>query len=178
MIVEHTEFTKDCISGTIGYSDDKRSICVKGKIDDNVGRGIIEYLAAKPVATHMNLAAAGLPHANGLIAFANTPNKGSYELMLGNRFEIWLDDPGSYYVGGTTVLVDPTLYIRYRSVDKIKIVGIKVNEPVPYRTLTWPMKARSTADPWTKPVRSMYQMYEEQTYPIKTSSRNPPTVYD
>lgn len=172
-------FKEKCMEGDIHY--DQEFIYVKGTINDNVHKGLIEYLAACPVEKRLCPSASGMPYANADIAFYNTPNKGTVELSLGNKFNIKLKNPSSYYVGLGTVLIPPTLFIRYKSVDKIKLVSIKVNEPVPYRTLTYPMQRKDPTfyNPYEpKLLRSSEQIFKDSTYPVFDTVRYPKVPED
>lgn len=167
-------FDQECIEGEISY--DKRFIYVKGKVKDNVKNGLIDYLAACPNEMRMTASASRLPYSNSDIAFCNTVNKGRNELLLGNKFEIKLEDPGSYYVGLGTVLVPPTLYIRYKSIDKTKIISVKVNEPAPFRTLTYPLQRKDPSfyvRPEPEVLPSSEQRFKDSLYPVCDTVRNP-----
>jgi len=166
------KFKQECMEGELSYGSE--TIHVKGKINDNVNKGIIDYLACCPPEKRMNADASGMPYANAEIAFCNSPNKGRIELALGNKFSITLDNPGSYYVGLGTVLIPPTLFIRFKSIDKIKIVSIKINEPVPYRTLTYPIKDLKTNEEQKENilVRSNEQIFKDSIYPMQQSVKN------
>lgn len=147
-------------------------IKVKGIIQDNVQEGKIAYVAATPADYRASFTGSGLPFANQLQAFDNTPNRGEITLGPNNSFEIDLVMPNSYMVGLGSVKVPPTLYIEYLDDDNnLQLIPIKISDGIPYRTLTYPMtpRARSGAEFYDSQfyldVRSQEKILREAAYP-------------
>ena len=145
---------------------------VKGRIDENVKNGIVHYIASSPADYRSTFTGSGLPFANQIQAFANTPNIGMVELKDDNSFEIDLLTPNSYMVGLGSVQVNPTLYLTYTTNnDKIKTVSIKLSNGIPYRSMTYPMNPRARDGPefydsqFYIPVRTQEEVLMEAAYP-------------
>jgi hypothetical protein len=150
----------------------KYDIQVRGRIEESVKDNTIWYTAASPADHRASYSGSGLPFANQLQAFDNTPNIGTYKLGPDNSFEIELMTPNSYMVGLGSVTVPPTLYIQYTTGNnEPKLITIKVSNGIPYRTLTYPMDPRaregaSFYDPqFYLPVRSQERILLEAGYP-------------
>lgn len=150
----------------------KNDIKVKGRIEESVKNNKINYIAASPADHRATYTGSGLPFANQLQAFDNTPNIGEKTLGHDNSFEIDLMTPNSYMVGLGSVTIPPTLFIRYVNGEgEAKVVSIKVSDGIPYRTLTYPMVPRARSDvtfydsQFYLPVRSQERILLEAGYP-------------
>lgn len=171
-------FEVDACKGTIIFHN-REDITIKGQIEESVKGGLIQYKAANPMDKRSSFSGSGLPFANYYQAFENSPNKGEVELSLGNVFEIQLLMPNSYYVSLGTVLVCPTLFIEYNNGEMKKIIPIKLNNPVPFRSLTYPISqyhaSRQNATFYEGmkdlPVRSQEQILRDSAYP-ETFNKN------
>lgn len=141
------EFTTQYCKGNIrqvGFYD----LLVTGIIQDNVKDNKIYYMAANQADRRATFTGSGLPFANQIQAFDNTPNMGKIQLGVTNSFEIKLITPNSYMVGLGSVTIPPTLYITYFKQCGMKhTVTIKVAEPIAYRSLTYPMDPRPRNGP-------------------------------
>jgi hypothetical protein len=127
----------------VGFYD----LIIEGQIKDKVKDNKISYLAAAGPDRRATFTGSGLPFADQLQAFENTPNIGTIELSYDNKFKIPLITPNSYMVGLGSVQIDPTLYIFYINSDgEKKTLSIKVAEPIPYRLMTYPTYPRPRAD--------------------------------
>lgn len=121
-------------------------LIVSGEIKDTVKNNTIYYIAANGPDRRASFTGSGLPFANQIQAFENTPNMGKVEL-IDNKFEIKLVTPNSYMIGLGSVTVPPTLFISYFNQEGIKkSLDIKVAEPIPYRSLTYPVNPRARKD--------------------------------
>lgn len=144
-----------------------------GNVKEQVKEDMIHYFAASPPDYRATYTGSGLPFANQNQAFYNSPNIGYVKLIDGS-FEIKLMYPNSYYVGLGTVIVPPTVFLRYENIEgKKKTIGIKVSQGIPYRTLTYPNNnntiprkdAMFYKDGWMMPVRSQEQVLRDSAYP-------------
>lgn len=166
------EFKSDNCHGKIQYSG-RNDIKVIGRINDTVSDKRVFYIAASPADHRATFTGSGLPFANQIQAFDNTPNVGMVELKgIDNSFEIDLMTPNSYIVGLGSVTVPPTLYLEYLDGErKVRRVSIKVSNGIPYRTMTYPMNPRARTGPefydsqFYIPVRSQEQILLDSAYP-------------
>ena len=145
---------------------DQDNVHISGSIDDNVMNGMIQYVAAAPIERRATYTGSALPFATSAQALDNTPNKGSVELLRNNTFSISIKMPNSYYINLGTNLVPPTLYIMYN--EGKKVISIKLADPVPYRTLTYPSSRVNCLfyDGLDKlPVRTQEQILHDSAYP-------------
>ena len=125
-----------CI-GEIKQDPNQSDIHVHGTITEMVDDDRIMYLAAAPPDYRTSYTGSALPFQNADIAFHNTPNKGE-KVLRGNRFDVDLLFPNSYYEGLGRYLIPPTLYVNYKSGGQEKTIAIQVSQPIPYRRLTYP----------------------------------------
>lgn len=127
----------------VGFYD----MIVRGQIIDDVRDGKLRYIAAAGPDRRATYSGSGLPFANQIQAFDNTPNVGIVQLDYENRFEIPLVTPNSYMIGLGSVQVPPTLYLSYeRPNGEKKTVSVRVAEPIPYRSMTYPTTPRARVD--------------------------------
>lgn len=151
----------------------RHDITIEGTIDGTVRGGIIKYEAANPMDRLSSFSGSGLPFVNYQQAFDNTPNSGEMELSINNSFSVDILMPNSYYIGLGTVLVHPTLFIKYNNGDNEIVLPIKVNNPVPYRSLTYPMSTNHASRKNSLfykgmkdlPVRTQEQILRDSGYP-------------
>lgn len=152
---------------------DKYDVVVKGVIEDANPNTPIRYLAAAPADHRATFTGSGLPFANQLQAFENTPNIGIVELDSQKHFEIKLMMPNSYMVGLGSVQVPPTLYLEYTSsqTNETRQIAIQLSEGIPFRSMTYPMKPVARADAsfyatqFSLPVRSQERILLDSGYP-------------
>lgn len=130
-----SQFSSQTCSGVIKTID--RTVEVTGTIKDNVKDGRIAFLAAAPIDRRSSFSGSGLPFTSPEQAFYNTPNSGTVELALNNKFTIKISMPGSFYEKLGTVLVPPTLFLHYNDGQKNKTIDIILSNGVPFRTLTY-----------------------------------------
>ena len=70
-----------------------------GQIEEQVKDNAIHYVASAPPDHRASFTGSGLPFANQLQAFDNTPNQGRAVLDNQNTFKLKLIMPNSYMVG-------------------------------------------------------------------------------
>jgi hypothetical protein len=167
-------FDIDGVKGSIKVIN-REEVTIQGTVNATVRGGKIKYRAANPMDKRSSFSGSGLPFANYEQAFDNSPNKGQLELGLNNTFELDILMPNSYYNSLGTVLVCPSLFITFHDGQKEKTIAIKLNNPVPYRTLTYPMSSKgehtSRQNPtfydgiYNLPVRSQEQILRDSGYP-------------
>lgn len=143
-------------------------ITVEGEITELVKDNMIYYFASAPADYRATYTGSGLPFYNQIQAFDNTPNTGTIKLT-NNRFSINLTLPNSYMIGLGSVVIPPTLYIKYINLEnKNKVVSIELSKGIPFRHLTYPIE-RHTADfyatQFNLPVRSQEQIIIDSSYP-------------
>ena len=151
----------------------KLNIRMKVPTDNNT----LTYLAPAPIDRMATFSGSGLPFPSPETAIEGTPSQGSVQLDGAGRVELDLPIPNSYYAGLGTVLVPPTVYIIYNCQSKQEVVQIKVDEPVPMRTLTYDYRRTSVQfyDNLLKlPVRSQEQIIRDSAY---TRLPNPDTFW-
>jgi hypothetical protein len=162
------DFNSGSCSCKIFFKTD--NLIIKGNINESVKDFSIMYYACSPVDRRTSLSGSGLPYANSDMAFGNTPNKGIIQLGQENAFTIKMTMPGSFYEHLGTVLIPPTVYIKYNNGVSDINVDIPVAYPVPYRLLTYPSEftnPRTGADFYYNqlPVRSQEQIFRDSEYP-------------
>lgn len=155
-------------------------LTVRGQINNNVNGGRILYKAANPIDKRSSMSGSGLPFANAAQAFENSPNIEEVELSLNNTFSIDLLMPNSYYIGLGTVLIEPSLFIEYHDGREKQTVTVKLNNPIPYKSLTYPIStthaSRSSCLFYdgilNLPSRSQEQILYDSAYPFSSNPIN------
>ena len=115
-----------------------RKVTIKGRIGPKVDDARIEFIAAAPPDARASFSGSGLPFANSVQAFGATKTKGEFVLSDSQEFEITIDEPNSYYVNLGSTLVEPSLYVRYKTDNAYTTERFAVGSSIAYRTLTYP----------------------------------------
>lgn len=146
---------------------------VQGKVREEPDGNRLYYFAASPPDRRQSFSGSGLPFMNADQAFDGTPNVGALSVASGGRFDIDILCPNAYYVGLGTQYVPPTLHVWYTKNGFRKDAAIKVNNGIPFRTLTYPtLPTRPRDGPmFYKPVetlaRTQEQILRDSAYPSK-----------
>ena len=163
------DFTYNTIQGMFKIKDGR--VLVVGIINDNVKEGKMKYLACAPTERRMSLSGSGLPYANPMIAFDQTPSKGDIFLGSDNSFKISILMPGSFYSYLGSKFMGPCVFIKYNNGSSEIVTEIPITNPVPYRSLTHPSRftrPRINADFYDNrnlPVRSQERILIDSAYP-------------
>jgi hypothetical protein len=165
-------FSEMFCKGEINIVTD-HDIEVTGQIEEKVKDNIVHFIAAAPPDHRASFTGSGLPFANQLQAFYNTPNQGVVTLNEQNMFKINLIIPNSYMIGLGSVTVPPTLYLQYftDNSNEERMINIKLSYGIPYRSMTYPMFPRPRQNvtfydsQFYLPVRSQEQILKEAAYP-------------
>ena len=118
-----------------------RKITVSGRIGPRIDEDdrIVEYIAASHPDSRASFSGSGLPFANSVQAFSTTTTKGVLELTHDTQdFKVTINEPNSYYVDLGTTLIEPSLYVRYKSGGKHITERFVIGKSISYRTLTYP----------------------------------------
>jgi hypothetical protein len=167
------QFDNELASGIMTVINN--SIHVTGNVKD-ARYGKLMYWAAAPLRVGFSFSGNGLPFANPAIAYENTPNKGEVELTGGN-FQFTLNSvPNSYYIGNGTLYMPPHMTLKICQGNKCKDrhVSVKIDEGIPFRTLTYPSppskKPRNSPlfylEPWHG-ARTQEEILRARAYPEK-----------
>jgi hypothetical protein len=147
-------------------------LLIYGKLKRALAKHVqqVEYLAAAPVDRRTSFSGSGMPYADEEQAFYDSPNTGSANVEGDGSFAIRMKVPSSYYIGLGTVLVPPTVYIKYAQEDEIKTFKIIVDGPVAFRMLTYPMHPKRASPEFysvnPKPLpRTQEQILRASGYP-------------
>lgn len=114
-----------------------RRITIKGKIGTAVDDGLVEYIAASPPDSRSSFSGSGLPFQNPEQAFSGTPTNGVFTVSNEGEFEITVIEPNSYYVDMGSTLVEPSIYVRYKTHGELMSERLTIGAPIAYRTLTY-----------------------------------------
>lgn len=128
--------------------------------------GTFTYLAAAPPDRRASYSGSSLPFPSPLFAFQNSDARGEARVDAdGQSTPIMIKLPNSFYGGLGTVLIPPTLYIKYKLSGREQEEAIKLTEPVGYRGLTYDNE-RTTSMFYGRrlPVRSQEQILNDSAY--------------
>jgi hypothetical protein len=138
--------------------------------EDTLDGNTFQFIAANPADHRASFSGSALPFPSPDFALEGTPNRGEMTLSNGTA-TLLLVLPNSYYAALGTVLIPPTVYITYSIRGLSKTVAIKVDDPIPFRTLTY-NAGRTDASFYQQhlPVRSQEAIIRDSAYPEKTPS--------
>ena len=169
---------KDCLVKTLEDREGS-SFIVKGTATGGIllrsgGDIYVKYWAANPPTFGSSYAGSGLPYPTEAVAYENSPNSGVIRCE-GGSFTFKLAYPNSYYKNMGTVLVPPQVRLQYCDKDgkKLsKIYTVKLGNPIPFRTLTWPTQRNWNDGPLYYynrhlPVRTQEQILANSAYPAE-----------
>ena len=168
----NSTFTNDICSGEI--HSDRYDLIIIGTIHESVKDNMVYYMAASPPDYHASRSGSALPFIDQEQAFTGSPNKGKFQLQS-NKFQLNLIYPNSYMIGLGSVLVPPTLYLSFKSVNgESRYASIKISEGIPYRSLTYPSEggcARRSPEFYNNhaslPIRNnQEEILRQSAYPI------------
>lgn len=106
----------------------------------------VSFWAANPCDHRSSFTGSGLPFADAVQAYENTPNKGAFAPKSAT-FEIELFSPGSYYTHLCSNLIQPHVVVELTQYGKKYIETIYTSESMPFRTLTYPILPRGREGP-------------------------------
>ena len=153
----------------IGFSSnksDKYDFVLNGTFNSkNVTN--VYYIAPNPPNYLTSFSGSGLPYPNIEIAYQNTPNKGNIIIDKNGRFQIKLLFPNAYYTEFGNYYNTPYVNIYYTINNNKKLLKIKLDEGIPYRSLTYPY-SRTSAMFYNKnlPIRSQEKIIKDSQFPI------------
>lgn len=144
------------------------------KLLSNRTKLYVKYWASNSPTFSSNFSGSGLPYPNEIIAFENTKNIGSSELLNGS-FSISLRYPNSYYknMGATYVHPEVQIQVFDRNTEKnvSEIQHVNLGEGIPFRTLTYPYQRDWNEGPLfyknnkMPSIRSQEQILKDSAYP-------------
>jgi hypothetical protein len=147
-------------------------ITVQGTINGMNSYETVIFWAANPPDYLTSFTGSGLPFPDHVVAYQNTPNKGSVRIV-GHRFEFNLHFPNSYYAGLGTVHQKPHVNLQFvRGKHVSPVLRVEIGNGVPFRTLTYDQNRKSVFFYHTKdalPLRNQEQILRDSTYPCKNS---------
>lgn len=159
---------------------EKDSFKVSGTVTSNTGSKLfVKYSAANPPTYNSSFSGSALPFPTETVAFENTPNKGSVE-VVNNKFVFSLRYPNSYYKNMGNIYVSPNVKIIVVN-EKNEVVSdevvLNIGEGVPFRTLTWPKSRNWNEGPLfysnqNLPIRTQNQILLDSAYPKKNNTPN------
>lgn len=169
-MVEKAPFSEMFCKGEIAIINS--DVELTGNIEEPVKDKTLYYIAATPPDHRASFTGSGLPFANQLQAFDNTPNQGQVTLDDQNRFKIDLIMPNSYMVGLGSVTVGPVVYLQYINMEgSLRTITVHISHGIPYRSLTYPMYPRARRNvtfydsQFYLPVRTQEQILRDSAYP-------------
>ena len=147
---------------------------VKGKINGNSSDVLITYWAANPPTYNTSYAGSGLPFASPLMAYENTPNKGSVKTVNGT-FQFRVRFPNSYYMALGTIYVKPHVNIKICDNQNSETHKIELGDGIPFRALsygpppvTWPRYGPNFYSGRDQlEIRTQEQILRESAFPDK-----------
>ena len=156
------------------------SFIINGKLKGNIlqlsntSKLHVRYWAANSPNYNSNFSGSGLPFPNKEIAFENSENIGTVQLMNG-AFSIFMRYPNSYYMNMGATYIHPEVQIQVFDSNTNKSVSeiqhINLGEGIPFRTLTYPYQrnwndgALFYKNDTLPSVRSQEQILYDSAYP-------------
>ena len=163
--MKHT-FENIYCSGNIEFVNEF-DVVVTLKINKDVSRGPIRYIAPAPAKYSSSFTGSGLPYASKEQAYDLTPNIGVLnggDPTKERIFYIKLKRPNSYYHFDT--FIQPVVTIMYNEKDSFEIPIY--HETIPYRSLGYPLLRKKQKESFYNrrlPIRSQEQIIRDSQYP-------------
>lgn len=134
---QEKDFNNDIVSGKMTVVNDM--IKVTGRVK-SLGYTKMMFWAAESPEVKLSFSGYGLPYANPDMAYENTTNSGIVELDNLGNFEFLLKYPNAYYVGLGSLYIPPHVNLKLFSNNEPdnKVISLKIDEGIPFRTLTYP----------------------------------------
>ena len=130
----------------------------------------LKYWASNSPDTRASFSGSGLPFPNETIAYQNTKNQGTYELINRN-FSLNMIKPNSYYTNQGKILVKPHINIMFMTGDNKslgKVYKVDIEDYIPYRTLSMVRKDVMFYHNAPLPIRTQEQILKDSAYPEET----------
>jgi len=146
---------------------------VRGRVVNGSAGILVSYWAANPPTYITSFSGSGLPYANPLMAYENTPNRGAVRTSAGGRFQFRIRYPNAYYVGLGTVYVPPHVNVKICDKSEPEVHRIELGDGIPFRTLTYapPPLSYPRQNPFfysgreTLPIRTQEQVLRDSAFP-------------
>ena len=169
-------FNKHSCKGVV-LNKGNGNLKIIGEVNSNTPNPKLIYWAAAPATLSTSYSGSGLPYASPEQAYEDSMNVGSVE-CCNKTFEINIYMPNSYYVGLGSLYVPPNIHFKIcEEGSDNKFMTIKLNDGIPYRTLTYPAPPSKT--PRTNalfydnrerlPFRSQEKILRDSAYPCNSS---------
>jgi len=162
------EFQNEYCSAKVHYNNAK-DVTLDGEVFGAIQDDDMFYTAASPPDFRASYSGSALPFPSPEYAFAESSNSGVTKVHYG-KFSIHLSMPNSYYSGLGTVIVPPMLYLSFVQNGNPREISIKLDNSVPFRTLTYPNQRTNAMfydNVYGLPVRSQEQVLRDSGYPSK-----------
>jgi len=132
-------YNKVC-SGTTTIAPDNKTVTVQGILNPAIDWSNVQYIAAAPVEQRLSFTGSGMPFANGMQAFENTPTKGQLAVDKKGNFNVTFVMPSSYCSHLSSILIPPTLYLIYytKNSKNEQRQGILLKQALQFRSITYP----------------------------------------
>ena len=130
-------FNKDICQGVV-LNEGNGDITVSGTVKSNTSNPVVVFWAPNPPTYSTSYSGSGLPYPNPDVAYNKTPNTGAVR-AIDRKFTFKIKYPNAYYIGLGSLYVPPSVHIKVcePGMDD-KFFSLKVDEGIPYRTLTYP----------------------------------------
>ena len=165
-------FEIDCMRGSVLTS--KFDVQITGIFNDIADNNTIYFVAPNPPDYRQSFSGSGLPFFSREQAFQNTPNKIRYLLQNDNTIQFNMLMPNAFYDNLGNNIVTPHITMNYKrnNIDVEHI--IKLDNGIPFRTLTYPDSRTSLRQNATfyhneLPVRSQEQIIKDSQFNMQQS---------
>ena len=130
-------FNEELCKGMI-YNEGSGNIYIEGTVVSDIENPDVIFWAPNPADRRASYSGSGLPFANAIMAYENTPNKGKVKTQ-NNKFVFRIKYPNAYYALLGTLYVPPVVNIKIcDGLNKNKYETIKIDDGIPYRILSYP----------------------------------------
>ena len=170
------QFSNECSRGSI--TSNKFDITVTGDFTDITDDRLIHFLAPNPPDYKQSFSGSGLPFSSREQAFMNTPNKITIKLDKDNKFKFNMLMPNTFYDNLGNEVVVPHIIMSYKKNGLITEKIIKLNNGIPFRTLTYSDSRTLSRNPnnyynSSLPIRSQEQILNDSHFNAnKINDRN------
>ena len=138
--MQESTFQNNICNGKISYYPNG-DLEIKGQVTDVAEGSEVFYWAATPPTYGTSFYGSGHPYPNPIVAYEETPNKGSVKVS-GGKFSFNIKYPNAYYIGLGSLYVPPHVNLKVvqpgSDGSQDKYFNVQVDNGIPFRTLTYP----------------------------------------
>lgn len=144
------------------FKEVKNNISISTVFDSSVDDNIVYFIASSPPDKNTSFSGSGYPFASMSQALEQTSNKGIVKLESGNKANIIVESPNSFYIHSH--LIYPTVFLKYKKNGEEKYKALRIGNKLPYRSLYHPNERYENGPMFYKDLKDYPVLSQEQIF--------------